>query len=115
MMLRFVGYNLCMTLSLVARRSPLSLVAAPAPTTAEEFYDATIPAAWRLAIALHDGDVDRASAATVRCYSREWDAGSPDRTSLLARLVADARTQPRRRGATVVPLGRRPVPPPVPA
>ena len=108
-----------MTLTLVGRRPPLSLVAAAAPTTAEDFYDETIIAAGPLALALHDGDPEQAADAVTRTYTRVWRAGTPDRTSLLASLVTDARTQQPARGGVVVPLPRHSPsaisPPPVPA
>ncbi|MBZ5740743.1 hypothetical protein [Nocardioides mangrovi] len=106
-----------MTLKPLRRQTPLTLVAPPARPTAESFYDDTIAEAWRLALALHDGDVDAASDATVRAYVAVWRAGSVDRTSLLGELVGTSRSPRAGRPTTLVPLPRLPrsVPPPVPA
>lgn len=85
-------------------------------TTPERFYDATIEHAWPLALALYAGDRQAAADAVVNAYRGAWQAGSPDRTSLLVRLVQDARHQPRRPGAVVLPFARRrSAPPPLPA
>lgn len=75
--------------------------------TPESFYDATIEHAWPLALALHDGDRRAAADAVVAAYRGAWCAGSPDRSSLLATLVDDARRARRDPGAVVLPFTPR--------
>ena len=84
-----------MTLKSAVRRAPLRLVSpAPDPVDARvaEFYDRTITAAWRLAIALYAGETRAASAAVVDAYRDVWTAGARDQASLLHALVMGART-----------------------
>jgi hypothetical protein len=81
--------------------------------TPESFYDSTIDHAWRLALALQDGDANAAADAVVAAYRRAWLTGRRDSTALLGILVEDARRVP---GAVVLPLTPRPAGrPPLPA